>query len=72
MNNGQKERIVILGGGFAGLKLARKLQKSNYDIFLIDKHNYHQFQPLLRFFSTSQGISKQFKYSHPDGGGPGN
>ncbi len=54
MNNGQKERIVILGGGFAGLKLARKLQKSNYDIFLIDKHNYHQFQPLLYQVATAR------------------
>ena len=42
-----KERIVIVGGGFAGLTLARKLAKSNYQIVLIDKNNYHQFQPLF-------------------------
>lgn len=40
-------RIVIVGGGFAGLSLARKLAKSNYQIVLIDKNNYHQFQPLF-------------------------
>ena len=43
---GQK-RIVIIGGGFGGLSLARKLAKSNYQIVLIDKNNYHQFQPLF-------------------------
>lgn len=54
MNDGQKERIVILGAGFAGLKLARKLQKTNYDVYLIDKHNYHQFQPLLYQVATAR------------------
>lgn len=44
--NGQ-ERIVIIGGGFAGLTLARHLAKTNYQIVLIDKNNYHQFQPLF-------------------------
>ena len=42
-----KERIVIIGGGFAGLTLARKLAKQDYQIVLIDKNNYHQFQPLF-------------------------
>ena len=42
-----QERIVILGAGFAGLKLARSLVGSNYQVVLIDRNNYHQFQPLL-------------------------
>ena len=42
-----QERIVIVGGGFAGLTLARKLARQNYQIVLIDKNNYHQFQPLF-------------------------
>ena len=42
-----KKRIVIIGGGFAGLTLARKLANSDYQIVLIDKNNYHQFQPLF-------------------------
>lgn len=43
---GQK-RVVIIGGGFAGLTLARKLIKSDFQIILIDKNNFHQFQPLF-------------------------
>ena len=42
-----QERIVIIGGGFGGLALARRLAKSNYQVVLIDKNNYHQFQPLF-------------------------
>ena len=42
-----KKRIVIIGSGFAGLTLARELAKSDYQIVLIDKNNYHQFQPLF-------------------------
>ena len=41
------QRIVIIGGGFGGLKLARALSRSNYQVVLIDKNNYHQFQPLF-------------------------
>lgn len=40
-------RIIIIGGGFAGLLLARKLSRLDYQIVLIDKNNYHQFQPLF-------------------------
>ena len=42
-----RERIVIVGGGFGGLQLARKLSRDDYQIVLIDKNNYHQFQPLF-------------------------
>lgn len=42
-----QKKIVIIGAGFAGLKLARKLSKSDYHITLIDIHNFHQFQPLF-------------------------
>ncbi|WP_116106691.1 NAD(P)/FAD-dependent oxidoreductase [Lewinella sp. IMCC34191] len=43
----QLERIVIVGGGFGGLQLARKLVKADYQVVLIDRNNYHQFQPLF-------------------------
>lgn len=43
---GQK-RLVIVGGGFGGLKLARKLKSNKFQIVLLDKNNHHIFQPLL-------------------------
>ncbi|WP_372774111.1 NAD(P)/FAD-dependent oxidoreductase [Mangrovibacterium sp.] len=49
---GQK-RIVIVGAGFAGLKLARKLKNENCQLVLIDRNNYHQFQPLFYQVATS-------------------
>src|SRR5690606_5581825 len=45
-DSGQK-RVVIAGAGFGGLTLALKLVKSNFQVVLIDKNNYHQFQPLF-------------------------
>ncbi len=50
----KKTHIVIIGAGFAGLKLARKLNNNPYyEIVLIDKNNYHQFQPLLYQVATA-------------------
>lgn len=40
-------RIVIIGAGFAGFNLAKKLSRKQFQIVLIDKYNYHQFQPLF-------------------------
>ena len=42
-----EKRVVIVGGGFGGLKLALKLYKKNFQVVLLDKNNYHLFQPLL-------------------------
>ncbi len=47
-----KKRVVIIGGGFAGISLAKKLKHLNAQIVMIDKHNYHTFQPLLYQVST--------------------
>src|SRR6186713_1576087 len=47
-------KIIIVGGGFGGLKLARKLNnKRGFEILLIDKFNYHQFQPLFYQVATA-------------------
>jgi NADH:ubiquinone reductase (H+-translocating) len=46
-------RIVIIGSGFAGMKLVRKLNKDKFEIILIDKNNYHQFQPLFYQVATA-------------------
>lgn len=42
-----KKRVIIVGGGFGGLKLANKLKKSGFQVVLVDKNNYHQFPPLF-------------------------
>nr|WP_299418149.1 NAD(P)/FAD-dependent oxidoreductase [uncultured Emticicia sp.] len=42
-----QNRIVIVGAGFGGLALAQKLAKNDFQVVLIDKNNYHQFQPLF-------------------------
>lgn len=49
-----KKRVVILGAGFAGLLLAKKLKNSAYDITLIDQYNFHQFQPLFYQVATAR------------------
>jgi NADH dehydrogenase len=47
LNSKIKPRVVIIGGGFAGIQLAKKLKKASVDVLMLDKHNYHTFQPLL-------------------------
>lgn len=46
-------RIIIVGGGFAGVSMAKKLANKSVQVVLIDKHNYHTFQPLLYQVSTA-------------------
>lgn len=48
-----QKRIVVIGGGFAGLQLVRKLSNTGYQVVLIDKNNYHQFQPLFYQVATA-------------------
>ena len=50
---GKQKRVVIVGAGFAGLTLAKKLATKFFQVILIDKNNYHQFQPLLYQVATS-------------------
>ena len=45
-------RVVIIGGGFAGIALAKQLRNKNVQVVLLDKHNYHTFQPLLYQVAT--------------------
>ncbi|HXS37120.1 MAG TPA: NAD(P)/FAD-dependent oxidoreductase [Flavipsychrobacter sp.] len=42
-----QKKVVILGAGFAGLQLARRIRNSEYEITIIDQYNFHQFQPLF-------------------------
>lgn len=48
----KKPRVIIIGGGFAGIALAKKLRNKNVQVVLLDKHNYHTFQPLLYQVAT--------------------
>ncbi|WP_185877242.1 NAD(P)/FAD-dependent oxidoreductase [Blattabacterium cuenoti] len=47
------ERVVIIGAGFSGLQVAKKLRRDKYQVVLIDKNNYHTFQPLLYQVATA-------------------
>lgn len=47
------KRVVIIGGGFAGLKLAKRLSRRHFQVVLIDRNNYHQFQPLMYQVATA-------------------
>ena len=48
----QNPRVVILGGGFAGIALAKQLKNKKVQVVLLDQHNYHNFQPLLYQVAT--------------------
>lgn len=47
------ERVVIIGCGFGGLNLAKKIDTKRFQVVMIDKHNYHTFQPLLYQVATA-------------------
>jgi len=49
---GQRPRVLILGGGFGGIGAARKLADANADVVLVDRNDYHTFQPLLYQVAT--------------------
>lgn len=48
-----KKRVVVIGGGFAGITLVKKLDSDKYQTVLLDKNNYHQFQPLIYQVASS-------------------
>jgi len=49
-----KKKVIVIGGGFAGLQIVRALDEQLFDIMLLDKLNHHQFQPLFYQVATSQ------------------
>ncbi|MHB1481581.1 MAG: FAD-dependent oxidoreductase, partial [Bellilinea sp.] len=49
-------QVIIVGGGFGGLNAARKLAKAPVHVTLLDRNNYHLFQPLLYQVATA-GVS---------------
>lgn len=58
-----REKIVIVGGGFAGLQLAKTLNNKNKKVILIDKVNHHMFQPL--FYQVASGRIEPSNISFP-------
>jgi NADH dehydrogenase len=48
----QRHRVIILGGGFGGLNAAQKLKRASVEVTLIDRRNFHLFQPLLYQVAT--------------------
>ena len=60
---GKRPHVVILGAGFGGIKAAQLLAKEDVDVTIVDKHNYHLFQPLLYQVSTS--ILSEDEISYP-------
>src|SRR3954452_392793 len=48
-----RKRVIVIGAGFAGLNLARQLSSSRLEVVVIDRHNYHLFQPLLYQVATA-------------------
>src|SRR5690606_27711089 len=50
--NSQFPEVVIIGGGFGGIQLAKRLKDKEVNITMLDRHNYHTFQPLLYQVAT--------------------
>ena len=59
----ERPRVLVLGGGFAGIGAAQKLKKSDVDVVLVDGHDYHTFQPLL--YQVATGLLEQPAVGHP-------
>jgi NADH dehydrogenase len=55
--------VVIIGGGFGGLQVAKKLADKPVDVLMLDKHNYHTFQPLLYQVATGSLESESIAFS---------
>lgn len=53
----EKEKIVIIGGGFAGLNLVKHLDRAKFDVHLIDRNNFHCFPPLFYQIASSGLVS---------------
>ena len=51
-----KKKVVIVGGGFGGLHAARSLRRADVEVTLVDRRNFHLFQPLLYQVATG-GLS---------------
>ncbi len=63
-NGAERRHVVVVGGGFAGVGCVKRLAREDgVAVTLIDRHNYHQFQPLLYQVATSQLASSDIAFS---------
>ena len=60
---GHRRRVLILGGGFAGIGAARKLKDADVDVVLVDKNDFHTFQPLL--YQVATDLLEPAAVGHP-------
>ena len=64
MENNNTKKVVIIGGGFAGINLAKKLKnKPGFEVLLVDKNNYHFFPPLI--YQVATGFMEPSAISYP-------
>ncbi len=62
MSGDGKARVVILGGGFGGIGAAKELEDAEADVVLVDRHDYHTFQPLL--YQLASGLLETTAVGH--------
>jgi NADH dehydrogenase len=58
----ERPRVLILGGGFSGVGAAQKLKDAEAEVVLVDRHDYHTFQPLL--YQLASGLLEQTAVGH--------
>ena len=58
----ERPRVIILGGGFAGVGAAQKLEDAEAEVVVVDRHDYHTFQPLL--YQLASGLLEQTAVGH--------
>jgi NADH:ubiquinone reductase (H+-translocating) len=60
--NKKKARVVIIGGGFGGIQIAKMFRKKDIQVVIVDKNNYHTFQPLMYQVATSALEAESIAY----------
>ena len=55
--------VLVLGGGFAGIGAAKALKDADADVVVVDRHDYHTFQPLL--YQVATALLEQTAVGHP-------